>query len=201
MATRRPPPDPIVTIADVSVSIDAPAVVMPGSPITWSVDLTNAGPSDAANTVVTIPVPDGVTITGLDPDGPCVLVGSVITCTFGVLSPGETTTLTFTGDTDPDGNDPIELTANAVSDTDDPDGTNNDASIAVDRVPVAELSVTQSFDDDSIPYFGSTSLAVNDPQRRTVARSRCRRRPRDPCWSDGADASRRLLDRWHDDHL
>ena len=152
--------DAIAAIADVSVSIDAPPVVMPGSTIMWSVDLTNAGPSNAVNTVVTIPVPDGVTITGLDPDGPCVLVGSVITCTFGVLLPGDTTTLTFTGDTDPDGTEPIELTATAVSDTDDPDGTNNDASIAVARVPVAELSVTQSFDDDNIPYFGSTSLAV-----------------------------------------
>ena len=136
--------DTITTVADVGVALTAPVVVTPGAPATWTVALTNAGASDAQNVVVAFPVPDGVTITDLDPDGPCVLAGGVITCTFATLPAGGAITLSFTGDVDPARIDPIEASVGVLSATVDPHPANNTDAATSDVAPSADLSVTKS---------------------------------------------------------
>ncbi|MEU9559923.1 hypothetical protein AB0E03_31770 [Streptomyces fumanus] len=71
------------------------AVGVPGLPvgrITYTVTLTNNGPSTLTSGTVTATLPAGTTATS----GSCTPVGSRVACTVGTLAPGAATTRTFT---------------------------------------------------------------------------------------------------------
>jgi uncharacterized repeat protein (TIGR01451 family) len=80
--------------SDITVVKHGPAVVHPGGTITYTVDVTNNGPDNAAAVVITDQVPPSLAVTAL-PAG-CTLHGSSVECLAGGLAVGETRTLTFT---------------------------------------------------------------------------------------------------------
>src|SRR4029077_3408698 len=65
----------VTTVADLHVTKTGPAAVAPGTNITYTVTLTNAGPSDAQGVTLTDAVPAGTTfvsataVSGQNPDG------------------------------------------------------------------------------------------------------------------------------------
>jgi uncharacterized repeat protein (TIGR01451 family)/CSLREA domain-containing protein len=77
----RPAPE-----ADVKVLIVAPTSAQTGTPFTYTLSVTNAGPSQAENVVLHHPLPDGVTL-GSAPG--CSPQTGTIRCALGTLALGE----------------------------------------------------------------------------------------------------------------
>jgi uncharacterized repeat protein (TIGR01451 family) len=85
-------PDP--PSSDVRVVKHGPAVVHQGETTSYSVDVTNLGPDDAAGVIVIDPVDTSLlTVTSL-PAG-CALRGGTVVCLVGGLAVGQAKTLTF----------------------------------------------------------------------------------------------------------
>ena len=115
---------------DTSVSISPPTNAQLGQPATFGVNVANAGPSTATQTIVTVPVPPGTTFTSGPPG--CTLATGVVSCAVGTLAPGATTTLplVFT----PQVSGSVALTASVTQNEPDTQPGNNTAS-GTARVP------------------------------------------------------------------
>lgn len=83
------------TLTDVEITKTAPATVSADGTITYTLTVTNKGPSDAVNVTVQDPT-DGnlTTITSLPTE--CPASGLTVTCALGTLTAGETKTFDFT---------------------------------------------------------------------------------------------------------
>ncbi len=140
----------VATRADLAVTkSDAIDPAAPGGSITYTVAVTNNGPSDAENVVVTDTLPPGATLVSTsgcaqDPTG-------VPACALGTIAAGAGKQYTITVSVDAatlEGS--ISNLAVVSSDTDDPDATNNEAtavtfidalpSITVDKTAVADIA-------------------------------------------------------------
>ncbi len=131
------------TLADLSVVKDGPAQVSRGGQVTYTITVTNAGPSDATGVTLSDPTPGGLTF--VSATAPC---GGGFPCALGTLAAGASVSLTVTDSVPADyaGADPVVNTASVSSDTPDPDPEDNsdDATSAVDRTPECDLSVTKT---------------------------------------------------------
>lgn len=134
--------DDVSALADVGVELNAPATATPGSPATFTVDVTNDGPSVALDVVVTFPVPVGVSVAEA-PDG-CSLDAGVITCSIGTLAPGETVSFDIGGVVDAERTEPIASSVAVESGTADPDPTNDSDTAVTAVAPTADLSVVKT---------------------------------------------------------
>jgi uncharacterized repeat protein (TIGR01451 family) len=75
--------------ADVGVSVSAPGVVFSGSNVTYSISISNSGPSTATGVTVTDPLPDGVHFeSAVSSQGSYSLGDGVVTFNLGALSAG-----------------------------------------------------------------------------------------------------------------
>ena len=157
---------PVAPAADLGIDKVAPAAISAGTPATWQLIISNDGPSDAVNTVVTDTLPAGVTFDAGTSSTECVVsagtpaTGQTITCTLNTLAPGATVTLIIGGDVDPGVEGTLTNTAAVASDTDDPN-TDNDTdaeTTTVDRV--ADLSVTKSADPATVTAGGQVVYTV-----------------------------------------
>src|SRR5262245_61055686 len=80
--------------ADLAITMnDAPEPVETGGQVTWTIDVTNNGPSDALNVVVSDPLPPGLTLVGTI--GCAEDSAGMPTCTIGTINAGNTVNLTF----------------------------------------------------------------------------------------------------------
>ncbi|MFI6519094.1 COG1361 S-layer family protein [Spirillospora sp. NPDC050679] len=83
------------TRTDVEITKTGPAEVAPDGTITYTLAVTNHGPSDAVDVTVQDPTNGNLTdIVDLPPE--CPASGLTVTCPLGTLGPGETKVLTFT---------------------------------------------------------------------------------------------------------
>jgi uncharacterized repeat protein (TIGR01451 family) len=131
--------------------------VMAGNPATFTVVVTNAGPSTATGVVITDPPPAGLgfaTITGS-----C----TAFPCTLPILAPGASATITATVSIPApySGPDPIVNAATASSATPDPDPANNvgQSSVSV-LAPVADLTVAKSDGVTSVVPGSQTTYTI-----------------------------------------
>lgn len=108
--------------ADVQVTKTGPAFVGPGGRLTYTVDVTNAGPDAAAGVTVTDDLPAALTDVTASDGG--VVAPPAVTWSLGTLAAGATVTLTVTGTAPADGQ--LVNTARATATTPDPDASNND---------------------------------------------------------------------------
>lgn len=117
----------------------------PGSNVTYTIDLTNAGPSTATGVVLTDDVPNGMTFVSGTLDGQdATLSGDIVTFSSITLDDGEvqSATLIFTVGVDASGS--ITNTANVTADPGESDPSDNTATEDVDVTAQADLSVTKS---------------------------------------------------------
>lgn len=71
---------------------------MEGETLIYTIDVTNNGPSRATNVVMTDPLPAGFAFVSVVPGGPtCTHSAGTVTCTYAVMDPGATNTITITG--------------------------------------------------------------------------------------------------------
>ena len=132
---------PVTTRAQLSISKTGPTgPVTAGNPITWTVQVNNAGPSVARAVVVTDPAPTGVTgFAGTWSGGTCAQP-----CALGDLPSGGTVTITYKATVQPDyTGDTLSNTASLTSTTPTGPGGNDEATAETDINRAADLSVTK----------------------------------------------------------
>jgi uncharacterized repeat protein (TIGR01451 family) len=134
---------PSTAQADVRVTVTPTAAsAVAGTPLGFTITVTNAGVSDAANTVVTFPVPAGYTLASAEG---CIVTLGIATCPIGVLAPGSTRTLTLVGNV---GSaylgTSVALTATVTTSTVDVAPDNNAATATVSVTGDATLAIAKT---------------------------------------------------------
>jgi uncharacterized repeat protein (TIGR01451 family) len=121
--------DTLTPEADLALTKTAsPDPAPPGSPLTYDLTVSNAGPSDATSVTVVDTLPAGVTFVSSIPGPPtCVLAGTTLTCDLGPLSPGANATVTIVVTVNAAPGDLVN-TATVSGSGNDPDPANNSAS-------------------------------------------------------------------------
>jgi uncharacterized repeat protein (TIGR01451 family) len=140
--------------ADLSVVKTAPAQVTTGNTITYTITVTNQGPSIATDVVVTDQLPDGVLVTDASVAvGDCVNEQETVVCSLGNLVPDRVVTLTIVAFAE--GVDEPTVRSNTVtveSATPDPDTSDNtsttDTTVNPAPVEAALLRGTVWYDRD-----------------------------------------------------
>jgi uncharacterized repeat protein (TIGR01451 family) len=121
-------------LADLAVSIGAtPNPVKFGTTLTYTLQIKNGGPTDAANVVVNDALPAQVQFKTISPGGltcltPAVGTTGTISCNAATLASGASATVTVTVTVVGGGKSSINDTATAKSDALDPNPANNTAS-------------------------------------------------------------------------
>jgi uncharacterized repeat protein (TIGR01451 family) len=145
----------VQTQADLSLTLrDEPDPVVAGTLLTYTLTLTNAGPSDARGVQVTLTLPSGLTVLGLSPSqGTC----GMSTCALGDVPAGGTATLLLQARVNagtPAGS--LTLSAQASASTPDPNPANNTAAETTTVQTQADLSLTLR--DEPDPVVAGTLL-------------------------------------------
>ncbi|MDQ6658157.1 MAG: DUF11 domain-containing protein, partial [Actinomycetota bacterium] len=141
----------VVTRADLAVSKSVtPDSLVAGSTASYSVVVTNNGPSDAVGATVKDTIPTGLTPTGSSATiGSCSVAGQQITCTAATLAAGQTMTVRIPVAVAANATGPITNAASATSDTQDPIPANNAASITSPVGSSADLRLTKTADQST----------------------------------------------------
>ena len=145
----------VETSADLSLTkVDAADPVAAGTGITYTLEVSNAGPSDAASVVLTDTLPAGLTF--VSTSGCAEDPGGVPTCSLGDLVAGSSTMVTIEVTADAGTVGTVTNMASVTSDTSDPDMADNSASEDTTIEAVADLSITKV--DSVDPALAGTSL-------------------------------------------
>jgi uncharacterized repeat protein (TIGR01451 family) len=124
--------EPLEPQADLGVTkTDSADPVSPNDPLSYTVTLTNAGPSDATAVTLTDALPAGVTFVSSSPGPPtCTLAGATVTCNLGVLAAGGTGTVTINVTVNAGAAGILVNTATVAGGEPDPNASNNSGSAA-----------------------------------------------------------------------
>ena len=138
-------PTTVTASANLSLVKTGSPAVSAGAPITYTLDVANAGPSDAANVSVTDTLPAGVTFGSASGTGwVCTNVGNTsVTCTRPTLAPGPAPAITIVV-TAPTAPGTLTNSATVSSPTPDPDPTDNTSTVDTSVGPNADLSLVKS---------------------------------------------------------
>ena len=132
---------PGTSLANLGISKTGPASVLPGGTVTYTLNVTNAGPSDALDVTVSDPTPTGLTF--VSNTGAC---ATPFPCTLAAVPVGAVRTIIATYDVTPGHTSPAPLvnTATVSSGATDSDATNNSATASTAFVRDADVEVTKS---------------------------------------------------------
>ena len=121
------------------------ASVAAGGGITFTVTMTNTGPSDATNVVLTDLLPAPLVFSADASDDECAPGAGGVVCTLATIASGTSRALTI-GATLPSDAAPgtVTNTASVTSDVDDPDGDDNSASVPVLVTQEADLAIIKT---------------------------------------------------------
>jgi uncharacterized repeat protein (TIGR01451 family) len=119
----------VAEVADLSVTAGAPATVTEGSPITYSVVVTNAGPNTATAVTASVQLAAGLNVTtATSSRGSCTPNGRLVTCLVGDLVDDAGATITITTTAANAGT--FQATASVAASGFDPASTNNTAAVS-----------------------------------------------------------------------
>ncbi|HYH10201.1 MAG TPA: hypothetical protein VEK11_24345 [Thermoanaerobaculia bacterium] len=136
----------ITPVADLAVTKDGPATVTAGTNATYTVSLSNLGPSDATSVSLTDAAPANTTfVSATQNSGPSFscTTGATTTCTIVSFAAGSTATFTFVFAVAPNASGTIDNTASVTSAT-DPNGGNDSDTASSTVVTSADLSVAKA---------------------------------------------------------
>lgn len=132
--------------ADLTVSKTGPTTVVAGESITWTIDVSNDGPSVARNVTVTDVLPAGVTdvsVTGAGCDA--------LPCTIPTLDPDGSVGLTVSGTVSPGLTGTAVVNTATVAGADlDPNPSDNSATAVTAIERSADLSLVKTVDQDPV---------------------------------------------------
>jgi uncharacterized repeat protein (TIGR01451 family) len=137
---------PVITRADLRITktaVSAPFV--PGQQVTWTITVTNAGPSTARPVRIADATPAGVGSVTISPTTGCSLpLGATVRCTRASLAPGASFVYTLSGTLAPSFSAAtLDNTATVDSNTADPDASNNAATATAPVAPTADVSIAK----------------------------------------------------------
>jgi uncharacterized repeat protein (TIGR01451 family) len=154
---------PVVSNADVAiVKSVTPTTTPPGKNVTYTLLVTNNGPSTAKDVKVADPLPAGMTFVSVTPAS-CGLAGTVVRCSLGDLAKGQSVTITVVSGI------PLSLAnktktneATVSSTTPDSDLTNNkdDATVKITAAPPSKIRVSKSASPTGVSLTGDNSPTV-----------------------------------------
>lgn len=157
----------VTTEANLSLTkTDAPDPVLPGAPLTYSITVNNAGPSDAANALLTDVLPAGTTFASLIAPGgwscttPAVGAAGTVSCGNTAMAPGSALfTLVVTVSGALAGGSTLSNTATVASATTDPNSANNSATAMTAVTTPAAVSATKTVGGSFVPG-GTVSYTI-----------------------------------------
>jgi uncharacterized repeat protein (TIGR01451 family) len=138
--------------ADLTISKTAPATVQVNQTITYEITITNDGPDDATDVLVTDVLPNGLTFDSASNGGSFNQNTGNVTWTIASLANGASRTFTVTAIA-PSRPGSFDNTATVTSTIDDPDLTDNDDTATVDverssNVDAADVSIVKRGPDE-----------------------------------------------------
>src|SRR5438132_1600469 len=155
-----------------------PDPVTAGTDLTYTLKVTNNGPSTASNVTVSDPVPAQTSFVSATPSqGSCT---SAVSCSLGTLAPGGSATITIVVHVDASASGSLSNTATVRSDQPDGDSANNSATEKTAVAQNADLLITKS--DSPDPVVAGTDLTYtlkvtnNGPSTAKIGRASCRER-------------------------
>jgi len=153
----------VTTSADLAVTLGAaPGLVVLSNNATFTVTVTNRGPSSAAGVFLTNVLPAGVAFVSASASlGSCAHAGGRVTCTLGTLNVNAGVSITIVGRADVSGS--LTNRANVVSAAIDPDPVSNSA-LAIFRSSAAPtlqgISSPRTINEDGV--LGPIAFTVGD---------------------------------------
>jgi uncharacterized repeat protein (TIGR01451 family) len=119
--------DTLTPLADLGVVVnDTPDPVAPGSPLAYSLAVSNLGPSDSPGGMLVGTLPASTTFVSVTPGPPaCQHVGGVVTCTLAALGPGASTIVTVQTTVSASATGILSSTATVTGAAPDPQAANN----------------------------------------------------------------------------
>ena len=134
--------------ADISVVKTAsPNPVTPGEVLTYTLVVSNAGPNDAENVVLTDNIPPSIIGPEFSVDGGATFNLWTGSLSLGTLPAGTSRTILIRGTVSPSATGVIANTATVTSSTSDPNPGNNTSTVDVEVIPVvgeADISVVKT---------------------------------------------------------
>ena len=167
----------VSTSADISVTKTVGGTVTAGNPATYTITVTNNGPSDASNVVVTDTLPAGMSFSSATPN-PVSQNGQGMTwAPIATLAAGANQVYSLTADVAPDASGSLTNMAKASAATTDPTPLNNratrestvdvSADVAISKdgpgSAVPGTQITYNFTVDNLGPSDATGLVVTDP--------------------------------------
>jgi uncharacterized repeat protein (TIGR01451 family) len=150
--------------ADLAVSKTGPATASRGGDMTYTIELENKGPSDAANVTLTDTLPASTSFKSLDSDpGFTCTTGATVTCSASSLAGGAKATfkLGVHVDTNASPGSTISNTASASTTTTDGTGNNNSSTADSQVVSSADVSVTKSDSPDPVTAGSDLTYTIS----------------------------------------
>jgi uncharacterized repeat protein (TIGR01451 family) len=139
-------------MADLSLSLAAaPNPVTVGQTLTYTLNVANAGPSDATGTVLSDQLPAGVSLVSAQPSQGSCSGTTILSCSLGTVGVGGNSTVVI--QVTPNAAGSLTDTASVASSVTDPDISNNSATVTVDAVDVpgeADLAISLGADQDPV---------------------------------------------------
>jgi fimbrial isopeptide formation D2 family protein/uncharacterized repeat protein (TIGR01451 family) len=129
--------------------------VVPGTNIVYTMVTKNNGPSDAQHSTLSDTLPSYLTFVSLDDTANCHATGQVVSCDYGVLTPGQSKTLHVTVKLDPSRTTSILNAVDVATTTTETNLNNNHAEAPNTVKPTADVSIKKTADKSS-HYGGDT---------------------------------------------
>jgi uncharacterized repeat protein (TIGR01451 family) len=154
--------------ADLSATKSAPASVVAGTDLTYTVVVGSNGPSDATSVTLDDPLPAGTTfVSTTEPAGfscthPAVGAGGTVNCTASTLATGASRTFTIVVHVDPSSanGSTISNTATVSSSTPDPSSSNDFSTVGTTVGTSADLATTVTDESDPVSAVNNIVYTV-----------------------------------------